>query len=149
MTNVRHAIIADVEWMLPQLRQFSSVYGTNKSLFPTDEAYGRTLVSQMIENHIVFVAEKDGQPLGFIGGLVTPHYFNPEIKTLAEMFWWVAEDHRKSRAGLILLNAFIDWGKANTDWITVSLEKSSPVNEKSLTKRGFICAERNFLMEVS
>ena len=141
----------DIDWLLGQLKNFSDFFGTKLSLFGADEDYSRFVIqSFMSEPHVLLIAEKeDVGPIGFVAGIVTPHLFNPAIKVLAESFWWVDEAHRGSRAGLMLLNDFIAWGKTRVDWITFALEEKSPVNEKALLKRGFRLQERSYLMEIS
>jgi hypothetical protein len=147
--RVRGASPEDADWLLGQLKAFARFYGTKKSLFG-NEAHARTSLLHKIHNHLVLIAEHDTLgPIGFISGYVLPHPFNPEIRLLSETFWWVDEDHRGGRAGLMLLNAFTEWGKANCDWITFALEHHSPVTEKALTRRGFSLQERSYLMEVS
>lgn len=148
MIEIRHGEAADVDWMLGQLRKFAQFFGSKRSLFG-DEAHARATLGGMIQDHLVLVAAADGsERLGFIAGLITPHMYNPEIRVLCETFWWVAEEHRRSRAGLLLLNAFLAWGKAHADWITFSLEQNSPMRAESLEKRGLHLHERSFLMEV-
>lgn len=149
MIQVRRATLDDVPWLVDQLRLFSKFFGTKRSLFPGDQAaaYG---LKEMIRDHIVFVADLDGTgPIGFIGGYYVRHPFNNAIRTLTETFWWTDEEHRGSRAGLMLLNAFLDWGKQNADWILFALETHSPVKQDVLTKRGFHLQESNYLMEVN
>ena len=147
--QVRRANTADVDWILKELRKFSAFYGTKLSLFG-EEPYARGFITTLVSQHLVLVAIPESQtdPIGFISGTVTPHAYNPEIRVLTETFWWVQEEHRGSRAGLLLLNEFTEWGKQNVDWITFSLEHHSPVKDTCLTKRGFKLQERAFLMEV-
>lgn len=76
------------------------------------------------------------------------HPYNPAIRVLTETFWWVTPNARGSRAGLMLLDAFTAYGERNADWIVFTLEHHSPVNERTLTKRGFHLHERSYLREV-
>ena len=146
--TVRPAYASDVHWMLPQLQKFSQFYGTKIQLFG-DEAHARCFIENQIEQHLVLIADRDGTgPIGFISGIVTLHPYNPSIRLLSESFWWVDEEFRGTRAGLLLLEEFVAWGKVNCDWITFALEEHSPVRDKSLLKRGFHLQERSFLMEV-
>lgn len=146
--SVRRAKSEDVGYLVAQLKEFSVFFGTRRPLFPTEEFASVSMLG-FIENHLVLIAERGGEQIGFIAGMITPHAFNPEIKVLLEMFWWVNELHRGSRAGLLLLEEFTAWGRANVDWILMGLEAKSPVNEKVLTKRGFKLHERSFLLEVN
>lgn len=153
MIRIRPAQAEDIPWLVGQLKVFSAFFGTKRPLFPDDEFAAKGL-AMMMTNHLVLVAEMfhdelSAGPVGFIAGYVTPHPFNPTIRTLTETFWWVAEEYRWSRAGLKLLNAFVDWGRDNADWIMFALEEKSPVKEEVLLKRGFRLQERNYLCEVS
>lgn len=145
---VRKANESDAEWLLSQLQDFSRFYGTNKQLFPENTDHARGFLSEMIANHLCLVAGSNGECVGFIAGFYTCHPFNPEIRMLTEAFWWVPEAHRKSKAALMLLNAFVSHGEANADWVVFTLEHHSPVSDRCLTKRGFKLQERQYLKEV-
>jgi hypothetical protein len=146
--TVRRAATTDIAWLLGELKKFSSLIGTKIPMLPEGEQ-AKSILSYLVDTHVVLVAEKAGERLGFICGVITPHFLNPTIRVLAETFWWVAEEHRGSRAALLLFNAFVEHGKFHADWITMALEALSPVNESCLTKRGFKLQERAFLMEVA
>lgn len=151
MTGTQYKIIQanldDTDWLLGQLVQFAQFYGTRRSLFGRIEQ-ARASLEDMIKNHIVLIAWRDTLRVGFISGYVTPHPYNTDIRLLAETFWWVDPQHRMSRAGLMLLDKFTDWGNANCDWITFSLEHHSPVKDTCLVKRGYKLQEYSYLKEV-
>lgn len=147
--NVRRATIEDVDWLHFQLKKFSDFFGTQKPL-KGDGVFAREFIENLVANHLVLIADQfPSKPIGLISGLILPHMYNPEIRVLSETFWWVDEEHRGSRAGLRLLEEFIDFGKKNADWITFALEDNSPVRDEVLTRRGFRLKEKSFLMEVS
>lgn len=147
--SVRSATLGDIDWILSQLKIFSKLYGTKRSLYG-DEIHCREGLKRTIEGHVFLLAvREDDSPLGFIAGLISPHLYNPAIRMLCELFWWVAEDARTTRAGVMLIDAFIDFGKKNADWITFGITEETPINEVSITKRGFHAHERSYLMEVS
>ena len=146
--TVRAATYEDLDWLCGQLKEFARTYSTEHCLYGSEETV-RGRLRFFIDGHVLLIAEREGfGPVGLIGGVVTPHLFNPDIRLLAEMFWWVDEAHRGTRAGLMLLNAFTDWGKTHADWITFSLETHSPVKVETLVKRGFKVKETGFLYEV-
>jgi len=148
VTSVREARPDDLDWLIAQLREFSQFFGSRIPLFQ-DEAFARTTLAAFIAGHFVRIAEQANcGPVGFIAGGVGRHWMNPEIRTLAEAFWWVAPQHRRSRAGVVLLNEFVDWGRKNVDWIEFALEDNSPVKPETLLKRGFRFKEHNYLLEV-
>lgn len=146
--SVRRATADDIGWLTGELRAFSRFYGTDKPLFG-DEAHVAATLPILVRDHLVLIAESPTDRLGFIGAIVTPHMFNPQIRTLVEMFWWVSEAHRGTRAAVLLLDAYLAYGRENADWVTMALEHHSPVSDKHLIKRGFRCRERSYLLEVS
>src|SRR3990167_598229 len=144
--RVRAAEPGDVDWMLDELRQFAAWVERKRPLY--DAPHAREWLPRLIAGHFVRVAHTGEARAGFLVGLVGAHPLNPGVRTLTELFWWVAAGHRDSRAGLLLLEAFVEWGKAHADWILLSLEAESLVNEETLNRRGFVLKERGYLLEV-
>lgn len=145
---IRQAKESDIDWLLVELKKFSVFYASKYDLYSKDEKYNRYLLDVLIKSHLFLIAEENELPIGFICGTVSGHFFNPELKTLQEVFWWVKEEKRQGFAGAKLLQAFIDYGKANCQWVVMTLEDGSPVNPDSLLNRGFKPKECNFIMEV-
>jgi hypothetical protein len=145
--EVRTARDHDLDFLVAEARQFSDFYGTKIPLFPGEER-ARIAFKNLMEKHLVLISEIDGERTGFIAGYFVPHAFNPDIRVLSECLWWVKEDFRMGRSGLALLNAFVDFGKKHAQWISFCLEHHSPVNPKTLLKRGFKLHEQAFLLEV-
>jgi hypothetical protein len=114
-------------------------------IFPGRE-YGLCVLVEMMRDHLLLVAiHDDGQRAGLIGGAVSRHFFNPAVTFLTETFWWVAEAYRQSRAGLMLLRAFVEWGESHVHRTVCAIEAESPVRESVLTQRGFKLIERNYV----
>jgi hypothetical protein len=111
-------------------------------LIDLDRIYGLAL--EGIKNKSAFVALKGDEYCGAIGGLLHDNLFNPKIKVLTEIFWYVLPEYRKSRAGILLLNAFDKRASEIADEATLSTLPSSVVNNKSLSKRGFNMSEFAF-----
>ncbi len=145
--TTRAATHQDLDWIVGELKAFSVFYGTKISIFG-DEGHARKFITEMIDKHVVFVAEQESTLIGFIAGLCTSHPYNPDIQMLSETFWWVPEEHRGSRAGAKLLSDFIAHGREHADWITFALEHHSPVKDETLERLGFKLQEKSFLMEV-
>ena len=143
---VRRAEMLDIEWILKEAKEFADFYGS-KIRLDDDIEHSKNLLFSLISNHLVLVYD-DGEKKGFIAGMITPHHFNPKIKVLCELLWWVGEKHRMSGAGKALLDAFIDFGKSNCDWITFTMEDKTPVKDSALLSRGFHFKEKTFLLEV-
>lgn len=151
--SIRKAEPEDLDWLVAELRRFSVCFGTKLSLFPDDPDLARRSLNTILESHCLFVAVRTAvsgsERVGLIAGICGPHMFNPSIRVLTEIFWWVPPEHRMTRAGLLLLDAFIDWGETHADWIDFTLEERSPVNERCLTRQGFRLQEKHYLMEVT
>lgn len=146
MITIRRATKLDVDWLFACCVDFANFYGSKISL-AGNPTYGKQFLTTLVEQHLVYVGLKDGAPAGFIAGFVTPHHFNPDIRQLAELLWWVPEQYRNSGVGMKLFEAFMEYGKANCDWITFTLEHNSPINDTFLVKRGFAMTEKAYLME--
>jgi len=159
---VRQARLDDMDWLVSELRAFSEFSTYKHKLFPPDEQSVRNKMAAVITQHFCLISEIDdtllvhhfdgsvvGDPrTGFIAGLHGEHWFNPEIKTFTELFWWVKPEYRGSSAGVRLLNAFIDYGEQRPGWIVFGLEHNSPIKDETLLKRGFRHQERSFLKEI-
>jgi GNAT superfamily N-acetyltransferase len=146
---VRDGNSEDVPWLLEQLREFAAFFGSKHSLF--DEEYAREYLPQFIDSSLFLVAESDeGRRSGFLGAYITRHPYNPRIDPiLSEAFFWVERSHRGGRAAVMLLDAYIEYGKAiGCKWIGFTLETRSPMHEEHLIKRGFHKQESSYLMEL-
>ena len=146
MIAVLRANESDIDWIMGELKEFDNFFDSKKSLYG-DGVYQRDAMLGMIEKQVVFVAWKNGDRVGFIAGFLAPHIYNPDITVLSEVFWWVPVKHRGSRAGLLLLRKFTEYGKQNADWVCLGIEDKSPINERTLTKRGYKLFERNYVLE--
>lgn len=146
--TIRSARPEDFDWVLSELKTFAEFVGTKKKLFG-DADYVRAQLHLIMEQHVFFVAEKDGELIGFIFGFFVPHYFNPEIKTLTELAWWVVMPERGTSAGWDLMQKFIGAGiEKKADWIAVGLNEKTPVKDSRFLDLGFKNFERSFLFEV-
>lgn len=145
--NIRRGEYKDIPWIVTQLKVFSPYYGTKKSLFG-DEEYVAAGLKETMDKHLVLVADKNGQLIGFIIGLVSNHLYNPSIRVLTQLLWWVDESKRFGRAGYMLLKEFVKWGKANCDWIAMGAIGQTQIKPTAFQRMGFKPFEITYLMEV-
>ncbi len=139
---IRKAAIQDMSWLLDVAIK-DMVF--NELKIPS--YYNRKTIQKIVEKGIkeetFFIAEKDGIPVGAIGGVLTPHPYNEEVLVLSEQFWYVLPEYRNSSAGARLLAAFQEKGK-DADEVIMSLLIDSPISFESLEKRGFGMVELSF-----
>ena len=153
MIRTRRAALTDVTQLLPHLRAFAAFAGHRHCLYPGD-GEAAVKVAHLIRDHFFCVAEdvqvnQPTQLIGFIAGLLVPHWMNEEVIVLDELFWWVDPDHRGSKAGLMLLKEYCDFGEANAHQMTMTLENESPVKPETLQRFGLMQHERVFLKEMN
>lgn len=114
-------------------------------LINMDQLY--VLASMGMASGTAWVAKKDGRNIGALGAILTTNPYNPDIKSLAEMFWWVDPDYRDGRAGFLLMDAYDKKASEIADEATMCLLTTSPVNSASLAKRGWKLGEYAFRKE--
>lgn len=152
MITIRPAIDGDITWLNGELRKFDKFAGFGISLIPDNFYDLLDVLNTLINNHVFLIAEHQQVNttfrVGFIVGVNAPHHFNKNITVLSELLWWVTEEYRNTRAGALLLKAFMDYGQANADWVVMTLESGSPVKHETLLKRGFKLQEYSFIHEV-
>lgn len=146
MIKVRQARTEDVPWLLKELAEFSKFYGTKNKLFG-DQDYNTEYIEKVMDQHFILVSENDEELTGFIAGLLMLHPFNPKVKVLQELWWWVPEKFRGGRSGFKLFKDFCDFGDKYCDMTLFTLEDASPVSETMLTKRGFVKKEVTYVRE--
>lgn len=145
---IRRATQNDLDWIVSRLKDnFSECYDTKRAFFQNDEFTSR-FMSILIDTHIVLLAEKNGEPVGFLAGIVHGALYDPALKVLSSALFWVEPKHRRSRAGLKLFDAFRDAGKAVAHWVVFNFPPQAPISDKSMKRRGFRLKERQFVMEV-
>lgn len=105
------------------------------------------LVDKMIADGTALIVKHQGKPVGALGALLLPNTFNPDITTLAEVIWYVLPEYRNTRAGMMLMQGYIEMAEM-ADEATMSLLPSSDVNLQSMAKRGFILEEYAFRKQV-
>jgi hypothetical protein len=99
------------------------------------------LFGKMCEDETGFIAKVDGKPVGALGSLLVPNMFNPEYEILIELFWYVLPEYRKTRAGVMLLDAFDNLGDELNVERTLSLLTSSDINVHKMSKKGYLLKE--------
>lgn len=145
--QVRRATFDDIPDILEMLKEFAVFFDSRYSVYPDDE-HATQFLTSMVNDHLVLICKHDEKNIGLIAGMILPHIFNPKITTLVETFWWVQKEYRETKAGAMLLNEYIRFGRQNVQWVIGTIEDNSPVRDETFLKRGFKLKEKSFLMEV-
>lgn len=151
MTTIRLGRADDAPWMLEELHAFDAAFRRGKfSLIPSSEDVAKDAVLALLTNSafVTFIAERDGERIGFIVGHLGPHFYNPEFIQLTELLWWVPPQERGSLAGGRLLDAYVKWGRVNADLIVMTLNEHTPIHQTTLERRGFTLTEHHYHLEV-
>lgn len=105
----------------------------------------KLLVKKGVDEKTCFIAFKDGKPAGVLGAFLIENMFEPSIKVLSEVFWYVLPEYRDTRIGFLLLNLFDETARQIANESTLSiLTGSTEINIDSFAKRGFILDEFAF-----
>lgn len=140
----------DLEWVVDGLAQFAGAYGTARSLYPgRDRAL--EIIGGLMTAGAFFVAEDVNRDrVGLIGGMIAPHPYNPDIRVLMEMFWYVVPERRaRVRAAAALLDTFTQHGRLHADWITFgNVVGRTDASDSTMRRRGFKAHEMTYLLEV-
>ena len=120
--------------------------------FPLDYEMGGLMntLSYVATDGIFLIAERDGEPLGGIGGLVTPHYYAPMHLMASEMFLWVEEEYRNTTVGPRLLKAFEKEAESKgCKYVSMASTVRTPNFKTYLEKKGYTEAETAFVKEIT
>jgi len=83
------------------------------SVVPFEQVMCEVSLEMLIaeDQYCFFVAEKDEQIIGALPGMLVPMFPFSRALKLADVAVYVSPEHRGSRAGLMLINAYENWGK--------------------------------------
>jgi GNAT superfamily N-acetyltransferase len=104
MTTIRNATLADVPAIVAMSEKF---YATTSycSWAPFGGDTVEQLATNLTNDHVMLVAESDGQVVGMVGLFVAPFLFNNDITAAYEVVWWVEPNAQGHGAGKALLAA--------------------------------------------
>lgn len=147
--NLKIATIADLEYIKRMSKSFflSSIY--------KDKEYDDDKVTDIIlellhdpTNRVIILGLLEGKPIAQLAATVQPLLFNLS-RIATEVLWWVDEEHRRSRVGAQLIEAFEYWAKniAKADYTqlcSLNGDMVDPVG-KYYEKIGYTLIEKAYL----
>ena len=84
--------------------------GTVDGTSPINSEKIKTAINNVLHRGAAIVAEVDGKIVGSIGGMQTSDWWSDKLY-LADLWFFVYKEHRKSRAALRLVKSFLEIGQ--------------------------------------
>lgn len=142
--SVRLTTEADDPAMLVFARNFYDSLPYQDIEFDTDSCIAWLAV--MRRDGVLLLAEADGMPCGFAGGMFTPFIFNINVRIGGELMWWIEPKHRGSGVGLELLreleNAAYTAGARR--WSMIAIEETVERVSRIYDQMGYTASERTY-----
>lgn len=98
---IRPAIPEDIFRLRDMGQAFFIETGWNKHASFDVESYAHTIAA-LIENGVLLVAERDGNVVGMAAAGLAPAWWNKNVLTAQELFWYVEPDHRRGLGGQLM-----------------------------------------------
>lgn len=149
MTDVRRAKVADLPFCLDMTARFHAA-SPIASVAPFDRDGMAVTLRGMLANPRagVWLALRNGSPIGLAGALLYPLYFNPAYEVVQELFWWLDPDARGSGAGEKLFQNVQNWandmGASAVFMIALDDNRVSKM-DKFYRRAGFQPMERTYM----
>lgn len=124
------------KWDIPSIVEMLRHYRSQTPLAclaqADNEPYIQSLLAQLLLGRgLVLVAEKNDEVIGMLLAIQMPSIWDPEIKSMTELAYWVEPEHRGTTAGYRLIEKYkkhCDQLKAQgkIDYYTISKMSNSP-----------------------
>jgi GNAT superfamily N-acetyltransferase len=147
--NVRAATVDDLPACLDMTARFHAASPIS-DVAPFDRDGMAVTLREMLVNPRagIWLAFRDGVPVGLVGALLYPLYFNPAHEVAQELFWWLNPEARGSGAGEKLFQIVQNWAKdaGATAVFMIALEDRRVDKMDRFYKRaGFQPMERTYM----
>lgn len=94
---VRRATVADIAVLLELGAAFFAETVLGEFMTYDRDSTARTFEAMLQSpNSVILLAVRQGEVVGGAGAMCAPHYFNNNMLTCQELFWYVAPAHRGS-----------------------------------------------------
>jgi|TARA_R110000868_G_scaffold274814_1_gene534477 N-acetylglutamate synthase-like GNAT family acetyltransferase len=105
--KIREANKFDLPEVIAMLRDFRGHTPIDMMKDCDNEEYVNKMFHHiLLGGGVAFIAEKDGVAVGMIAGVKDHNIWDPDLKMLRELVFWVKEEHRGSTAGYKLIKAY-------------------------------------------
>jgi len=146
---IREANLKDIDVIVSMSKKFYQTTHYKNFADFNDETVS-DLATNLLENHVMLVAEVDGVVVGMVGLFVAPFMFNSEKTGAYEVVWWVNPDAQGSGVGYHLLQAIEPACRAKgADIIQMVMMANSPEIARQIYERnGYAHSETSFTKEL-
>ena len=105
---LRLATVEDLSdiYMMLLIMHSETIDGTS----PVNSEKLTSVISDALHRGVVIVAEVDGKIVGSIAGMETSDWWSDKLY-LADLWFFVYKEHRKSRAAIKLVRSFLEVGR--------------------------------------
>lgn len=142
---IRKATIDDIPNILPLAYNFAKELENDFLLNKYSNKHAAALLARLVTTGICLIdTDNENNVNGVIGGLVSGNLWNPEVKQLEEIIYYVNKDKRRSTIGFKLIK---EYDKLTKDYTlaTLKLMHNSPDLTKHYNKLGYQLLEKTYL----
>lgn len=142
--KIRKALPQDIPYMLEHAKEFIKFYN-NKNI-NYNQSHLIHLAQTLMDSHVLVVAEtEEGEVAGMLGAMYVPNHIDPSCISLTELFWWVGEEHRRTRAGWLLLSFLEAVGEKYEVPVVISVLPQTGDVTPLLERHGFVKVEESYV----
>jgi hypothetical protein len=148
--DIRRAFLDDIPSILKLGEEFTTETGIPEIFNPY---FCQKILTHYIPSvdGVCLVLTHNKNVVGFIGGIVQQHMFNPEVVILVEMMWFTSKEYRKTTQNIKLLKEFEKVGitlNASQIYLTLRSNLKADKVEKLYQRMGYIEQERTFTRKI-
>ena len=103
---IREANKFDLPYIIKMLKHFRDHAPVDKIKECNNETYINTLYHSIIQGRGVAIVAESDQPMGMIIGFIDQNIWDPDIRVLKELVYWVEPEYRNTTAGYRLIKAY-------------------------------------------
>lgn len=145
---LRRAVVNDIPQLIDFAKAFhkASPYRGMRFNAQKGREFFERVITGALEDHVCLVALKDLKAIGFlVGAALQPSFSNNKVAT--ELGWWIEEEHRKTRASVLIYEAYEDWAfRIGCSHVQGAyLPGVSPELDNFYKRRGYTQVESSFL----
>lgn len=147
---IRPAVPTDIHSLLDMGRAFFVEAGWSGFADFDDESFAYTC-GHLMDNGVFLVAERDGAVVGMAAAGLAPAYWNRNVLTAQELFWYVQRDHRRGIGGKLMNALEVAVKTLGVRLFSMSAEEGLRADALSqlYAKRGYRPTERLFWKQLN